>query len=62
LEITLELIWTKFTAFQIVNKMRRQYAFKQRITTLILFVRLEPHEQLFSYLAAVAITGDRATN
>jgi hypothetical protein len=27
-----------------------------------LFVCLQPHEQFFSYLAAVTITGDRAAN
>jgi hypothetical protein len=27
-----------------------------------LFVCLKPHEQFFSYLAAVTITGDRAAN
>jgi hypothetical protein len=27
-----------------------------------MFVKLQPHEQFLGYLAAVAITGDRAAN
>jgi hypothetical protein len=51
-----------FVFFLKKNMVSRLFNISFYILQMYLFVCFKPHEQFFSYLAAVTITGDRAAN